>query len=167
MRCVKEGVCMLRRVFAIIVVCCLFVSCCGCVRVSKMPFNGDISFHDITMTIPTRFIRDSTQSSADLWIFEQGNYSEYIIISRKDIAGDVSASLSNYAEYMKERNADSNIVPFLGNDAVLSMYYIDNVYCQEILFPYKNSFYAIALRGGTESGFNEITATIMLKQASV
>ena len=37
----------------------------------RMPFNGKIEFHDITAVIPSDFIRDSTQSKDDLWVFEK------------------------------------------------------------------------------------------------
>ena len=66
-------------------------------------------------------------------------------------------------EYMKENGAQSEIVPFLNGDAVVSTYYLEEtLFCQEILFPYDHSFYAVALRGGDESGFKEITDTIDL-----
>lgn len=129
-----------------------------------MPFNGTIEFHSIRLTIPERFIRDSTQSSDDLWIFEHNNYSEYILISRKDITGDISSSLTAYVEYMKGNGAESAIVPFLNGKAVVSKYYMEEVFCQEILLPHDNAFFAIALRGGSESGFKEITDTIQLTE---
>ena len=67
---------------------------------------------------------------------------------------------------MKENSAESEIISFLDDDAVLSTYYMDNVYCQEILFTYHNSFYSVALRGGTQSDFAEITDTIRLRDIS-
>ena len=127
---------------------------------SQMPFNGDIEFHDISLTIPERFIRDSTQSNDNLWVFECDNYSEYIIISRKDVTGETQSALADYAEYMKESGAESEIVSFLNDKAVLSAYYKDDEFCQEILFAYRNSFYAVALRGGSQNDFAEITNTI-------
>ena len=129
---------------------------------SQMPFNGDIEFYDISLTIPERFIRDSTQSNDNLWVFESDNYSEYIIISRKDVTGETQSALTDYAEYMKENGAESEIVSFLNDNAVLSTYYKDDEFCQEILFTYRNSFYAVALRGGSQNGFEEITDTISL-----
>ena len=130
---------------------------------SQMPFNGDIEFHDISLTVPERFIRDSTQSNDDLWVFEHGNYSEYIIISRKDVTGDIQSQLIDYAEYMKETGAESEI---LDNNSVLSTYHKDDVLCQEILFAHSDSFYAVALRGGTQDSFEEITDTISLNEIS-
>ena len=157
---------MIKKAFTIILAVFIVAFSSGCSNVSKMPFNGDIEFHSIALTVPKRFIRDSTQSTDDLWFFEHNNYSEYILISRKDIADDVSASLESYIEYMNEVGADSEKVSFLNNDAVVSAYYIDDVFCQEILFPYDNSFYSIALRGGTENGFNEIYDTVKLLESN-
>lgn len=149
---------MKKLVSIFLVLMCVFtLSSC-----SQMPFNGDIEFHDISLTIPERFIRDSMQSNDDLWIFEHDNYSEYIIISRKDVTGEVQSALSDYSEYMKENGAESEIVSFLNDNAVLSTYYKDDVFCQEILFACNNSLYAVALRGGTQSSFEEITNTIGL-----
>ena len=156
---------MKKKTLAVIFAVILVILSSGCSRVN-MPFNGDIQFHSITLTVPQRFIRDSTQSNNDLWVFEHGNYSEYMLISRKDITGDISASLSAYADYMKENGAESSIISFLGSDAVASSYYLENVFCQELLIPYDGSFYAIALRGGTESGFQEITDSIHLSGIS-
>lgn len=149
----------MKKLISLFLVFILAFSLASC---SKMPFNGEIEFHSISLTIPERFIRDSTQSSDDLWIFEHNNYSEYIIISQKDVTGDVKTSLDDYVTYMKENSAESELISFLDDTAVLSTYYMDHVFCQEILFAYQNSFYAVALRGGTESGFEEITDTIRL-----
>ena len=156
----------MKKTLLILLVLLTLVFCYGCAPGIDMPFNGDIEFHSITLTVPERFIRDSTQSNEDLWVFEHGNYSEYVLISRKDITGDTTASLESYVEYMKENHADSEIVTFMEGDAVHSVYYMDEVFCQEMLFPYEGSFYAIALRGGTESSFEELTATIKLSAST-
>ncbi len=156
----------MKKILILVFIMISIIFCYGCTPGIDMPFNGDIEFHGISLTVPERFIRDSTQSNEDLWIFEQGNYNEYIIISRKDITGDIAASLESYAEYMKENNADSNIVSFMDADAVYTVYYLEDVYCQEILFPHNGSFYAVALRGGTDDSFKEITDTIQ-KRTSI
>lgn len=157
---------MLKKGFIIVFTLSLLIALAGCVGLSNMPFNGDIEFHEIALTVPTRFIRDSTQSTEDLWMFEHGGYSEVIIIVRNDRAEDDDTALEEYAESMREKNVDSNIIPFLGRDAVLSEYTRDGVFCQEIFFPHGKSFYAVALRGGTREGFQEITNTIKLMEYS-
>ncbi len=134
----------------------------GCGKGSDMPYSGDIRFHEMTATIPGSFVRDSTQSREDLWIFEKGFYSELIILSRSDITGDVGASLDDYVAYMKEQGADSQRETFLQMEAVSSVYTKDGVFCQEMLFAYNGSFYAIALRGGTEDEFQSLLNTIRI-----
>ena len=153
----------MKKVVSIFLVLIFVFSLTAC---SQMPFNGDIEFHDISLTVPERFVRNSTQSNDDLWVFEHDNYSEYIIISRKDITGEVQSALSDYAEYMKENGAESEIVSFLNDNAVLSTYYKDDEFCQEILFVYRDSFYAVALRGDSKNDFKEITDTISLIETS-
>ena len=149
----------MKKIISVFLFAVIVVSLAAC---SQMPFNGTIVFHDISLTIPERFIRDSTQSNNDLWVFERDNYSEYIIVSRKDITGEAQLALTDYAEYMKENGAESEVITFLNNDAVFSTYYKDSVYCQEILFAYNNSFYSVTLRGGKQSDFKEITDTITI-----
>jgi len=155
----------MKKFFVAILCIALLLTCAGCMfSTPDMPFNGDITFHEITMTIPTRFIRDSTQSTDALWIFEQGNYSEYIILSYKVANGDTEEALPSYVEYMEGNGANSQIISFRGNDAVISVYNMDGVFCQEILFIHQDAYYAIALRGGTEEGFAELTDTIQLTE---
>lgn len=125
-----------------------------------MPFNGDIEFHNITLTIPENYIRDSTQSTEDFWVFESGFYKKCILLSRNDANIAAAQILEDYVELMKERETNSEIISFMNEDAVLSTYYKDGVYCQELLFVHDSSSYAVALRGGTEAEFKEITDTI-------
>lgn len=129
---------------------------------SDMPFNGDIAFHEISLTIPSSFIRDSTQSSEDVWIFEKGFYSKYIILSRSDYSGNEEEALDSYAQYMKEMGADVQRVTFLQKNAILSRYTRNDQYCQEILFAYEDSFYAVALRRGNETEFQDLLNTVRL-----
>lgn len=126
----------------------------------SMPFNGDIEFHNITLTIPENYIRDSTQSTEDFWVFESGYYKKCILLTRNDANRAAAQILEDYVELMKERETNSEIISFMNEDAVLSTYYKDGVYCQELLFVHDSSSYAVALRGGTEAEFKEITDTI-------
>lgn len=149
-----------NKTLVLILIVALLSSLAGCGIYSDMPYNGDINFHEMTATIPRDFIRDSTQSSEDLWVFEKGAYSQLIILSRSDITGDTVASLDNYAAYMKEQGANAQREIFLQMDAVLSTYTNDGVFCQEMLFAYNGSFYAIALRGATEDDFQLLLDTV-------
>ena len=127
---------------------------------SDMPYNGDVAFHEITVTIPENFIRDSVQSKEDLWIFERGMYTQLIILTRNDIAGDVAASMDTYAQYMQDKGADVQRTTFMDMDAVASTYMLEEQFCQEMLFACNGSAYAIALRGGTEDEFQSLLDTV-------
>ncbi len=153
----------MKKIMTFSLMIVFILSLCAC---SKMPFNGPIEFHEITLTVPERFVRDSTQSKEDLWVFEHGNYSEYIIISRKDITGEAQTALRDYVDYMKENGAESEMVSFLNDNAVHSTYYQEEEFCQELLFAHNNAFYAVALRGGDQKGFEEIVNTIGLLEAA-
>ncbi|MBE6926523.1 MAG: hypothetical protein E7461_06730 [Ruminococcaceae bacterium] len=151
---------MKKQVLSLILILCLLISAAGCSLVSNMPFNGAVTFHSITLTVPYRFLRDTTQSNTNFWVFARDNYSEYVLISRSTVNKDAATAIDEYVAAMQADGADSQKTTFLGRDAVLTKCTIDNVYCQEILFLHDNSFYAVALRGGDEAGFKEITDTI-------
>ena len=128
----------------------------GCVRQGGMPFNGKVTFHEITATVPDSFLRDSTQSNDDLWVFEKGGYDQILLLSRKDIGEDPDAALDGYVTYLRAEGADAERGQFLYADAVHATYTKDGQYCQEILFVYHDSLYSVALRGGTEEDFQAI-----------
>lgn len=132
----------------------------------KMPVNGDIVFHDIAAVVPSDYIRDSTQSSENVWIFEKGYYKKTAIFQRSDIREGVDADFDNYVDLMKERGAESERVTFRGNEAVMSTYYKDDICCRELLFACNGSYYAFALRGGTEEEFNSFLNDIAIRDVT-
>ena len=93
----------ISKIFVLILMLILLGSLWGCRTHSDMPYNDDITFHKMNVTIPQNFIRDSTQSNEDAWLFESGFYSKLIILSRNDTTGNTNASLANYVEYMKQQ----------------------------------------------------------------
>lgn len=139
----------------------LMLSACGG---SNMPFNGEVSFHGIALTIPEDYIRDSTESTKDLWVFEKGFYSRYIILSRKDGNGD-AAAVDSYAAYLTEQGVQVQQGRFLDQKALLSGWYEGEMFCQELFFIWDGSFYAISLRGGTEADFDELIQSVRLLSA--
>jgi len=150
----------MKRIVSVALVLAMLLTVCGC---SNMPFNGDITFHEVALTVPDRFVRDSTESNEDFWIFERDGYEEYILLNRNDkTTDDILASLTNYVMYMEENGAVSERTTFMGNEAVHTTYYLEKLHCHEILFFYNESFYSIALRGGSPEDFDAILATVEL-----
>ena len=152
----------MKRVILIVMIFSMFIIMCGCNLGVDMPFNGVATFHEITITIPEDFLRDSTQSNQDLWCFEKDRYSQMIILQRKDAGSDVSASLDDYVAYMTEQGCNSQRTSFRHLDAVHTTYTKDGQYCQEMLFSLNESLYAIALRGGTEDSFVTLLESVVL-----
>ena len=152
----------MKRIVAFFTVLVALISLVSCGWGSDMPYNGDITFNDITVSIPQKFIRDSTQSTNDLWVFEKGFYKQLIILSRNDLGGEVDEVLDGYVDYMKSMQCNSKRTTFAGCEAVHTTYTKDGQYCQEVLFVYNSSTYAIALRGGTEEEFKSLLDSVKM-----
>ena len=152
----------MKRIIALFTVALIVLSLVSCGFGSDMPYNGDVTFNDITVVIPQQFIRDSTQSTNDLWVFEKGFYNQLIILSRNDLGGEVGEVLDGYVDYMKSMGSDSKRTTLAGCEAVHTTYTKNGQFCQEMLFVYNNSTYAIALRGGTEDDFKSLLDSVKL-----
>ena len=151
---------MKRRIIAFILIAVMlvsFASCGGNMPYNEnMPYNGDIVFHDIKVYIPQSFIRDSTKSSDEAWVFEKGFYKEFIIIKRDAVSEDASAELDSYAEYLAEQGITAERIAFQGREAVMS----ESAQSYELIFEYNSYFYAISLRGGSKDDFNTLVNTV-------
>ena len=88
---------------------------------------------------------------------------DYFIRIPEEVARNVAIRA---LEYMKEQGVASEITTFLENEAVHSAYTQDEVFCQEMLFAYNGSFYAIALRGGDEETFQSLLETVIINEAT-
>ena len=153
-----------KKLAAVLLLALLVSSLAGCGSRVSMPFNGDIVFYELTAEIPADFIRDSTQSHENLWIFEKDSYSQYILVTRSDVSGDPIAGLEDYALYLKEQGVNAQRVTFGEMEAVQSAYTREGVFCQEMLFAYNGSFYAVALRGGTEAEFSALLDSVAVSE---
>lgn len=139
----------------------IFAACsAGLAAQSGMPFNGRIAFHKIALTIPSNYVRDSTQSTEDFWIFEKGFYSKCIMLSRKDAQGEAKEQLDNYAEYLKSQGIDSQRTTFLQLEAVYSESLQEDASWREMLFAHDGSLYAVAMRGGTTEEMQALLDTV-------
>ncbi len=129
---------------------------------TQMPFNGEVEFHDMGITIPSDFIRVSMQSTDTTWFFTKGKQEQTIILARDELQGEISKILDDYVGYMTESGAKSQRTKFQDLDAVHTTYTREGVYCQELLIAYENATYAVALRGGTEEAFQALLDTLRL-----
>lgn len=154
----------MKRTFSLLICFVLMFSLAGCFQnQSDMPFNGDITFHQIKMTIPSEFIRDSVQSSEDVWMFEQGWYKKTIVIMRSQIQDDPTAYINAYASGLQNKQIQSETGEFIGYPAAKSSATReDGVFWQELSFVVNSDFYAIALNGGTEADFLALIDTVSI-----
>lgn len=156
-----------RRFLSVLLLLLAVLTCLvGCSYQTDIPFNGDVAFHEIAVTIPEDYIRDSTQSTDDMWIFEKGYYSQYVMLMRTELTRDAGASLDSYAAYLRGQGVASARTVFLGQEAVRSSAEQDGVLWQELLFAHGSATYAIALRGGTEADFEAIVQTVCINGAA-
>lgn len=155
----KKTTSLILTVFLVI---SLMAGLSACGPRSDMPFNGEIQFHDIGLTIPQKFIRDSTESTENLWVFETGFYSQYILLSHQIAEGDPAAMLDSYADYLTREGVNAQRGTFLEMEAVFSDWTREGLFCQEVLFVYAGGEYAISLRGGTREDFEALLQTVAL-----
>lgn len=154
----------MKKAFSLLICFVLMFSLAGCFQnQSDMPFNGDITFHQIKMTIPSEFIRDSAQSSEDTWLFEQGWYKKTIVIMRSPLQDDPAAFIDAYASGLQSKQIQSETGEFMGYPAAKSSTTReDGVFWQELSFAVNSDFYAVALNGGTEAEFLALIDSITI-----
>lgn len=128
----------------------------------EMPFNGEMAFHKISLTIPENFIRDSTQSTEDFWVFEKGWFDRVIMLSRKDPGADADEYIDAYMEYLHSQGVQSVREDFLGLKALRSSQIEEEQSWQEMMFIHDGSVYAVALRDGTEADFAALLDTVAI-----
>ncbi len=145
-----------------LLLCMSLLTACARPTGGDMPFGGSVTFHEISITVPQGFVRDSTQSTEDSWLFEKNWYKKMVILVRNDFSDNADAFLNEYAAAMS-KYGDSARTEFQGVQAVHSTYTRDGVFCQEIFFIHRGSSYAIALRGGTEEEFQQLLDSLKLQ----
>lgn len=153
---------MHKRILCLALCLVLIAVLAGCFQNrSDMPFNGDITFHAIKLTIPTEYIRDSTQSTDDVWMFEQGWYKKTIILLHRQIQEEPEAYLAAYSSAMEGQGVQVESTAFQGLKATrCSATKEDGMFWQEFAFVYNGSFYAVAMFGTTEADFDALLDSI-------
>ena len=145
--------------YAVALLLLLSVLLAGCCFGSDMPFNGEIVFHDISITIPDEFIRDSQQSNEDLWAFERGFYKQLIILRRTDAFEDSPQSIESLMEQYESMGGTSQKITQYEN-AYSAQYTKDGVLCREVVFIYGDSVYCIAMRGASDEEYAALLDTV-------
>lgn len=143
----------ISAVFAALVLLALLLSGCSG---TKMPFNGEVNFHGMQITIPDSFIRDSTQSTDNQWVFEHGGYQQYIVLMFHEEAAD----LEQYRDSMLANGCDSAIEEGCDGAVVSSWTEADGNFRQEKLLLRGGHTYVVMLHNGDEAAFKTLTLSI-------
>ena len=133
----------------------LLVGCTG--KSGKMPFNGEVTFHDMNVTIPSSFIRDSTQSKEDVWVFERDNYKSYIMLihGALEMQGGMSTP-EKYSESLRSTGATSEVKSFNGYPCVYTTSVANNgMYATETVFFVGDTSYALTMCTANEADMAE------------
>ena len=112
-----------------------------------MPFNGEVTFHDMNVTIPSSFIRDTTQSSDDIWVFECNNYKSYIMLihGALEMQGGMT-SPEEYCESLQSTGAASEVTSYRGYPCVYTTSVTNNgMYATEAVFFVGDTSYALTM----------------------
>lgn len=146
--------------YAALVLAVLLTVLTGCGSMMSMPFNGDITFHEVSMTVPETFIRDSAVSNEDLWAFERDNYEQIILLSRADTSEDAQERIEAF--YSSIGGTATKYEQY--ECAYRAAYTKDDVLCQEVMFVYGENLYTITLRGAEAAEFEELLKTVTVGQ---
>ena len=138
-----------------------FTACSfGVKEQTDMIFNGNVQFHGMKIIIPDDFVKDSNESTDELWVFEKGNYDEYILLSYKT-PEDPSSAMHAYADSISEKGANIQDGWFIDDEAIMASYTSnDDKETYEIMFAHGDGLFSIAYRGGTQDDIYAITDTV-------
>lgn len=152
----------MKRAFCLLLCIVTVLALAGCFQSeSDMPFNGEVTFHGLKLTVPEDFIRDSTQSTEDIWLFEKGWYKKTIVLLHRQLQEDPNAYLTAYATGMEGQGVAVTQVSFLDTAAVkCAATKEDGTYWQELSFIHNGAFYAIAMNGATEADFDAFLQSV-------
>lgn len=126
-------------------------------RLENMPLTGSVKFWDINLDLPKEYVRDSTCSTIDEFIYESGNYKKYIVLTYAYSGYD----MEDYYDLMSDRGCDVEYRDILSSKSVVSRWYDDeDKYRQEVYMKVKGGTYAIMLCGGDEEEFEALIEEI-------
>ncbi len=151
----------MKRFILIFLILSALIFLVGCQSLS-MPFNGDITFHNISLTIPSDFVRDSIQSNNNLWVFEKEDYKQIIILSHKELTQDGDTTLEEYGTFITQQGGQAKAVNYSGCNALILTYMKEDVFCQELILIYKDIVYDVALRGAQTEDFEALLNTFSI-----
>lgn len=159
---------MKKLIIPIIIIITLMV-CTSCAdKYPNEPFNGEVEFSELTLTIPDDYVRDTTVQGYDEGVtkrWEKDNYKSIVTISKHekyDLTPEVMEQLTyNQQTQMATGEVQSSTIYFLDNIALENTFEVDNGEMKYLIFSTDNYIYEFSVQGDI-SDYEQIKNSIKL-----
>lgn len=150
----------------IIILSLTLIICTGC---NNEPFNGEVEFNELSLTIPDTFVRDTTvdgykQGVAKRW--EKDDYKSIVTISKHEKYELTEETISNITTNQQLQMALDTVqaeqIEFLGNPALESSFKVTDGEMKYLVFSTDNYTYEFSVQGDI-SDYEQIRDSIKLK----
>lgn len=159
---------MKKLIIPIIIILSLVI-CTGCVnKYPDEPFNGEVEFGELTLTIPDDYVRDTTVQGYDEGVakrWEKDNYKSIVTISRHE-KYDLTPEAMEQIRYNQEtqlalNGVQSEETELFGNVALENTFDVEGGSMEYLIFSTDNYTYEFSVQGDI-SDYEQIKNSIMI-----
>lgn len=159
----------MKKLIIPIIIIITLMACTSCVdKYPNEPFNGEVEFSELTLTIPDDYVRDTTVQGYDEGVakrWEKDNYKSIVTISKHekyDLTPEAIEQLTyNQQTQMATGEVQSSTIDFLDNIALENTFEVDNGEMKYLIFSTDNYIYEFSVQGDT-SDYEQIKNSIIL-----
>lgn len=159
----------MKKLIIPIIIIITLMACTSCVdKYPNEPFNGEVEFSELTLTIPDDYVRDTTVQGYDEGVakrWEKDNYKSIVTISKHekyDLTPEVIEQLTyNQQTQMATGEVQSSTIDFLDNIALENTFEVDNGEMKYLIFSTDNYTYEFSVQGDI-SDYEQIKNSIIL-----
>jgi len=159
---------MKKLIIPIIIIITLMV-CTSCVdKYPNEPFNGEVEFSELTLTIPDDYVRDTTVQGYDEGVakrWEKDNYNSIVTISKHekyDLTPEAIEQLTyNQETQLALNGVQSEEIELFGNVALENTFDVDGGSMKYLIFSTDNYTYEFSVQGDI-SDYEQIKNSIIL-----
>lgn len=159
----------MKKLIIPIIIIITLMACTSCVdKYPNEPFNGEVEFSELTLTIPDDYVRDTTVQGYDEGVakrWEKDNYKSIVTISKHekyDLTPEAIEQLTyNQQTQMATGEVQSSTIYFLDNIALENTFEVDNGEMKYLIFSTDNYIYEFSVQGDI-SDYEQIKNSIIL-----
>lgn len=158
----------MKKLIVPIIIILTLIICTGCNKYPDEPFNGEVEFGELTLTIPDTYIRDTTvqgyeEGVAKRW--EKDNYKSTVTISRHE-KYDLTPEIMEQITYNQETQialdgVQSEAIDLFGHPALENTFDVEDGEMKYLIFSTSNYNYEFSVQGDT-SDYIQIKNSITL-----